>query len=242
MEEVAVTAYTPWSGLFGAVERWFADERNGPWQPLDGGDGPLTPGEARAVLYDRSANAAVRAELWRQVAARARADADGNGWRLVAVWLALPGLRGTVFKVSRRFRADRQDLASELVTGFLTALAEVGPATADPGDVLLRAVCGQAWDLARRTLRERPVEDVDVAARYAPDDTWQAEFEAPWHPGDRKLTASVRITVPAERAEGIRIGALAQEWGLAGTATEARLLRRGRRVGALSLRGGGRRG
>ncbi|MFI1800200.1 hypothetical protein ACH427_23010 [Streptomyces sp. NPDC020379] len=194
------------------------------------------------MLYDRAADSAVRTGLWRQVVALAQSDPAPRGWRLSAVWLALPGLRRTSFRIADRLGVDREDAEAELVTAYLETLQVIGPDTADPGSALLRSACTKAWNAARRARVEVAVEDVDAVAgtRYEPDGTWQMVFDGPdRHDG---LAAALRITVPADRAEGVRIGALAQEWGLTDTVADTHQLRRGRRVGALSLRTARRRG
>ncbi|MGW1787503.1 hypothetical protein ACWCO0_26930 [Streptomyces tubercidicus] len=234
------------SGLFGAIEQELAGKVLEPELRLDeGADGarpPLSLAEARRVLYDRSADPSVQTALWHRIAALARNDGDRCGWRLGAVWMALPGLRRTASRIAFRFGSDRADVEAELVTGFLEALRDIGPETTSPGAVLLRFACTQAWNTARKARAEVAVEDMDavMGSRHRSGASWQAEFDGPGRPDG--LTASLRISIPAERVEGLRIGALAQEWGLADTVTDTQRLRRGRRVGALSLRHIGRRG
>ncbi|MFE3947389.1 hypothetical protein ACFXPV_36875 [Streptomyces sp. NPDC059118] len=233
-------------GLFGSIEREFTGRAPAPGLRLDDGSGtagaPLSPAEARPILYDRSADPAVRTALWRQAVALAQADTDRSGWPLCAVWLALPGLRRTVFRISDRFGTPREDVEAELATACLEALHTMEPWTAEPGSVLLRSACTRAWNTARRARAETAVEDIDAVAgaRQGTGGRWQVEFERAERPAG--LAAPLRITVPADRAEGVRVGALAQEWGLVDTVGDTRRLRRGRRVGTLSLRSPGRRG
>ncbi|MEV8108966.1 hypothetical protein [Streptomyces sp. NPDC088135] len=233
-------------GLFDSIEREFTDRAPAPGLRLDDGSGtagaPLSPAEARHVLYDRSADPAVRTALWRQAVALAQADTDRSGWPLCVVWLALPGLRRTVFRISDRFGTPREDVEAELATACLEALRAMGPETAEPGSVLLRSACTRAWNTARRARAETAVEDIDAVAgaRQGTGGRWQVEFERAERPAG--LAAPLRITVPADRAEGVRVGALAQEWGLVDTVGDTRRLRRGRQVGTLSLRSPGRRG
>ncbi|MFJ2242655.1 hypothetical protein [Streptomyces sp. NPDC087862] len=233
-------------GLFDTIERELTGRAPASGLRLDDGSGtagaPLSPAEARPILYDRSADPAVRTALWRQAVALAQADADRSGWPLCAVWLALPGLRRTVYRISDRFGTPREDVEAELATACLEALRAMGPETAEPGSVLLRSACTRAWNTARRARAETAVEDIDAVAGACrgTGGRWQVEFERAERP--EGLAAPLRITVPADRAEGVRVGALAQEWGLADTVADTRRLRRGRRVGTLSLRGPGRRG
>ncbi|MET8687210.1 PqqD family protein [Streptomyces sp. NPDC004732] len=233
------------SGLFGAIELAFADEDLAPGLtsvgPAGGPPALLPLHRARPMLYDRSRATETRSALWHQVVALARHDADRNGWPLAAVWLALPGLRRTVFRIARRFGADRDDVEADTVTAFLETLREIGPEEAEPGSVLLRTACTHAWNTARRALAEVSVENVEVVAapRHGPGGLWQADFAGPERPDG--LSAPLRVSVPADRVEGVRVGALAREWDLSDTVTDTGRLRRGRRVGALSLRNTGRR-
>ncbi|MFG3008890.1 hypothetical protein ACGFZB_00235 [Streptomyces cinerochromogenes] len=230
----------PYSGLFTRVERDLGSREPLTGLRLDDGTGApgtaLTPAEARPLLYDRSAPAAQRAALWHQIAALAQADTDGNGWRLGAVWLGLPGLRRHAFALVHRFGADRDDVEAELLTAYLETLRTIEPCTPDPGSVLLRSACTRAWKAVGKARPERTVEDIQytVDSRGDRGALWQAEFGG----GDRPegLAATLRITVPADRAEGVRIGALAREWGLTARVAGACRFQRGRRVGTLSLR------
>ncbi|AYN38572.1 hypothetical protein D9753_06150 [Streptomyces dangxiongensis] len=235
---------SPHLGLFARVERDLGSR-----EPLtglrsdEGSDAPaagLTLAEARPVLYDRSQPPTVRTALWYQVVALSREDTAGNGWRLGAVWLALPGLRRHASTIVRRFGTDRDDVEAEMLTAYLETLRTVEPSTPDPGSVLLRAACSSAWNAAKQARPEKTVEDIQstVDSRDGRGALWQAEFDGPDRPDG--LGATLRITVPAERAEGVRIGALATEWGLAASVSEACGVRRGRRIGTLALRPGSR--
>lgn len=230
----------PYSGLFARVERVLGSREPLAGLRLDDGSGApgtaLAPAEARPLLYDRSAPAAQRAALWHQIAALAHADTDGNGWRLGAVWLGLPGLRRHAFALVHRFGADRDDVEAEMLTAYLEALRTIEPCTPDPGSVLLRSACSSAWKAFRKVLPERTVEDIryTVDSRRDRGALWQAEFDGRDRPDG--LAATLRITVPADRAEGVRIGALAGEWGLTSPVAAACRFQRGRRVGTLSLR------
>ncbi|MEU4505060.1 hypothetical protein [Streptomyces sp. NPDC024089] len=234
------------SGLFDSIERELTGRETVPGLWLDDCSGvagtSLSPAQARPILYDRSVDPAVRTSLWRQAVVLAQADADRSGWPLCVVWLALPGMRRTVFRIRDRFGTAREDVEAELVAACLEALRGTGPETADPGSVLLRSACTQAWNTARRTRAETAVEDVDAVAgaRHGANGHWQVDFERAESPGG--LAAPLRITVPADRVEGVRVGALAQEWGLTDTVDDARRLRRGRRIGSLSMRSPGRHG
>ncbi|MFJ6539250.1 hypothetical protein ACIQMP_01275 [Streptomyces sp. NPDC091385] len=198
---------------------------------------PLTLVRARQLLYDRSMDPAARAALWHQIAERAHLEADGTDWPMAVVFLGLPGLRRTAFKIAWRFRAERGEVESELVTGYLEALAEVGAHDADPGGSVLRSACSQAWNTWRTARLETAVDDVESAGAslgMGAEGSWQADYDP--IPGQGGLSATVRITVPAHRVEGVRLGALAQAWGVAETAASVGHSGRGRQVAKLSLR------
>ncbi|MGQ4516745.1 hypothetical protein [Streptomyces sp. DW26H14] len=233
----------PHPGIFTAVERRCAGSEPAP--PLRLHDGPertaapCTLVRARQLLYDRSALPEARASLWHQIAERAQPDAAvGADWPEAVVWLGLPGLRRTAYKITWRFRAERGDVEAELVTCYLEALAALTSDDPDPGRSVLRSACSRAYGRWRDAHRERPVDDVERAGAtaFGPDaaDSWQAEYEPVLRrPG---LSAAVRITVPAHRVEGVRLGALAQSWGVADTATSVGFSGRGRQVATVSLR------
>ncbi|TGN76669.1 hypothetical protein E5083_15940 [Streptomyces bauhiniae] len=235
----------PHPGIFAVIECQYG--RSEPTPPLRLFDGtapegvPLTLVRARQLLYDRSVNSAARVALWRQVVERSRFDADGSDWPMAVVWLGLPGLRRTAYKIAWCFRAERGDVESELVTGYLEALAGVGVDDSDPGGAVLRSACSRAWDVWRTARLETAVEDVEGAGASigtGADGFWQADYDPiPDHPG---LSATVRITVPAHRVEGVRLGALAQAWGVADSATSVGHSGRGRQVAKISLRRVGR--
>jgi hypothetical protein len=234
-------------GLFATVEHRCAD--GDPAPPLRLSDGPrpsgtpLTPAQARRLLYDRSAHPGTRTALWHQIAERVHLDSGGrDDWPTTVLWLGLPGLRRTAFRITSRFGAERADVEAELATCYLEALSAVDPHDADPGRTVLRSACTRAWAVWRTTYLERAVEDVDRAGGtpVAADreHLWQADYDPP--PGTHGLSATLRITVPAHRVEGVRLGALARAWGLADTAAGVGYSGRGRQVATLSLRRAGR--
>ncbi|MGW6603408.1 hypothetical protein [Streptomyces sp. NPDC055036] len=232
----------PHPGIFAAVERHCADSDPAP--PLRFYDGseragvPMVLVGARQLLYDRSARTEARASLWHQIAERAHSDAVGPDWPEAVVWLGLPGLRRTAYKITWRFRAERGDVEAELITCYLEALAGLAADDPDPGGTVLRSACSRAYDVWRHARREMAVDDVEradgVPVEVEAADHWQADYDpVPRHPG---LSATVRITVPAHRVEGVRLGALARTWGVADTAASVGFSGRGRQVATVSLR------
>ncbi|MGW1009270.1 hypothetical protein ACWD4X_04365 [Streptomyces termitum] len=236
--------FAPRTGIFTDVARWYADSdpAPAPAPPLRLPDGPGAAGgalalaEARTLLYDRAAPPPARASLWHQVAERTRVE--GPEWPTAVVWLGVPGLSRTARKVSWNFRADREDVEAELVACYLEALAGLDAHAADPGRAVLRAACSRTWNVWRDTHRENAVEDVERAggplSALSEEDVWQADYDPVPRPSG--LSAPLRISVPAQRVEGVRLGALAQAWGVAGTATSVGHSGRGRQVATLSLR------
>lgn len=234
----------PRPGIFAVVERHCADSDPTPsLRRFDRGNGTgvlLSLAQARRLLYDRSACPAVRAALWRQVAERVHFDTHGrHDWPTAVLWLGLPGLHRTASRIIWSFGAERGDVEAELATCYLEALTEIeAHDAADLGGEVLRSACSRAWSVWRTTHMERATDDVDGARSgfFAPDagEFWQADYDPP--PSDRGLSATVRITVPAHRVEGVRLGALAQAWGMADMATSASYSGRGRQVAKLSLR------
>lgn len=231
-------------GLFATVERYCADLDPAPELRLAGGPDdegvPLALRPARRLLYDRHADPAARAALWHQIAERRHLTSDRSDWPSAVVWLGLPGLRRAAFALRQNVRAERDDAEAELVTCYLEALAGLAPDTPDPGGHVLRSACTRAWARWRTVHRERAVDQPDRAGGRPlapdPEGDWQADYDPPSHRSG--LSAGLRFTVPAHRVEGVRIGALAQSWGLADT----RYSGRGRQVASLALRRKGRHG
>ncbi|TQE17859.1 hypothetical protein Sipo8835_41415 [Streptomyces ipomoeae] len=238
----------PHPSLFTTVERQWAGRNPVPELRLfaasDGAGVPLALEQVRQKLYDRSVEPAVRTALWHQIAERVRMDADRSDWPSAVVWLGLPGLRRTAFRITWYFRAEREDVEAELVTCYLEALTEVGPHTPDPGGRVLRSACSRAWTVWRRARPEMAVDDVGGVGGIPLDSDTEGPWQVDYHsPAARSgLSADRWIIVPAHRVEGVRIGALAQAWGLAGTAAGTAHSGRGRQVATMSLRRGGRKG
>lgn len=232
----------PHPGIFAAVERHCADTEPAP--PLRLCDGseragvPLGLVRARQLLYDRTVGAETRANLWHQIAECVHSAAVGPDWPEAVVWLGLPGLRRTAYKITWRFGAERGDVEAELITCYLEALAGLTTNDLDPGGTVLRSACSRVYDVWRNARLETASDDVERVGgapfEGAATDYWQADYDpVPRGPG---LSATVRITVPAHRVEGVRLGALARTWGVADTATSVGFSGRGRQVATVSLR------
>ncbi|MFC8898958.1 hypothetical protein [Streptomyces cinereoruber] len=235
-------------GIFTTVERRCADsEPTPPLRLFDGSERagvPLSLAQARRALYDRSVCPAARAALWHQIAERARFDTDGSDWPTAVVWLGLPGLCRAAYKITWQFGADRGDVEAELVTCYLEALAKIEGHESDPGGLVLPPACSRAWEVWRKVRFERASDNVEDVGRLSvgadEEGPWQADYDpVPHHSG---LSATMRITVPAHRVEGVRLGALARAWGVADMPTTTGYSGRGRQVARISLRREGRNG
>lgn len=91
----------------------------------------------RGLLLAEGTSLATRDAVWRELIARARKDR--STWRLVAVWMAIPGLRRWTSVLAEAFAGDVEDLESEIVEGFLRELDRVDVATSSLAYRLVRA-------------------------------------------------------------------------------------------------------
>ncbi|MFD5929757.1 hypothetical protein [Streptomyces sp. NPDC060333] len=224
--------------------------------PVAGADGParLSALAARRALYGRSADPWLREEIWRGAVDAAQGDTGAGGSdRLLALWLALPAMRRTLYRIAIRWSIDRRELESESLLALLTALEDVDPQTQEAGRALLRPAINRVWAFARARTRERPVADIAALATAhfsveAPSespvsdwlDGWELRVSPPARPDG--LSATVRFSVAPDRLESFRLGALAGHLGLGEIVHRARRPSEGSRIGTLSLRpAGGRR-
>ncbi len=79
----------------------------------------------RDLLLAPSTSLATRDAVWREVIGRARADR--SSWVVVAVGMAMPGLRRCLRELTLVFGGDPADLESEIAKGFLEALDTIDP-------------------------------------------------------------------------------------------------------------------
>ncbi|GAA3690940.1 hypothetical protein GCM10022267_91490 [Lentzea roselyniae] len=75
------------------------------------------------MLLDRQCPQATRDAVWRHLVLRARSEEVA--WRTAAVGMALPALISASSKLTSTFVCGTADVHSEIVTGFLAALATV---------------------------------------------------------------------------------------------------------------------
>ncbi|MBV7245981.1 hypothetical protein [Streptomyces sp. MW-W600-10] len=220
--------------------------------PADHGAVRLSLQEARDALYGRGRDESVGAAIWGQAVSRARAcEAPEGPKQLLLIWLALPGLRGTVHRASRNLRVDRKELEAEALLAILEALAVVDAEAPGLGRSLVGTACNRVWALARRMATEMPVADVAQFIRFRaafPPHEPEAELvprESDWElgiaPPDRPdgLAASIRFTVRPARVQDEWLGDLAVRIGLRDVVHRARRPGGGARIGTLSLRAAG---
>ncbi|MFE9413283.1 hypothetical protein ACFYN0_31525 [Streptomyces sp. NPDC006704] len=213
----------------------------------------LTAIETREALYGPGSDPQFAAEIWKEVLSTALSDLAPHGTgKLLAIWLALPRLTGTVQRVCTRLRADRSDVEAEMVLALLAELAAPDAASRLSGSSLIHAARTRAWCFARDGLRELPSTLVERIAQDRALSTSDGEVDAPAEEcldvrvdrpdGPDGLRAPLRFRV---RPEHLRKGVLADtDDGTGGRSTHhaPRKNRRSeRRAGTRPVRPAGRR-
>lgn len=243
----------PYSGgVFAAVRRHFGD----PWTgdrvrlpvPSKGRTVSMSPAEAHEALHGLQADTTLAVAIWQEVICAAKSETAAHGpWRLLLIWLTLPRLSGTVYRITTRLRASQPDVEAEMVLALLETLPTVEPGFPCASDVLVKAACSRAWRFARSApavILSGRIEDITAndghgEAEDSGQQDWQVEITPP--AGADGLHAPLRFPIPAVHLEGERLGALAGRLGLSGVVRQAQRTRGGRRTGTLSLRPSGRR-
>ncbi|ARX84671.1 hypothetical protein SMD44_04122 [Streptomyces alboflavus] len=214
----------------------------------------LLPQAAREVLYGATLDEQLRDEVWREAVVRARQKPDRKGatskevWRLLTIWLALPGVYRTVHRVTSLLPVDRHDLEAEVVLALLEVIGTTDLDRSDVGGTIVRAAVNRAWGYARQTALEVPVVDIAsiAAVRNActsmdpgsvSENDWELHIEPPSRPDG--LAAPLHFTVSRTTIEGERLGALAERLGLRDVVLRARRPGEGPVIGTLSLRPAG---
>lgn len=212
----------------------------------------LSPQECRNALYGARRDENLRTAIWRQAVIEAQREprgGDGTG-RLLAVWLAIPGLYRNLYRILRRLRVERSDLEAEAVLAVLTALDAADPARQDTGGRMIKEAVNRMWAHAGRVTREVPVVDVAAFAearnaadppeeRPQPPEGWEVHLTPP--PSRDGLASTLRFSESRTRREGERIGALAHCAGLPDVVFRARRHEEAERIGTLVLRPAGAR-
>ncbi|MFI0982142.1 hypothetical protein ACH4SP_34695 [Streptomyces sp. NPDC021093] len=210
----------------------------------------LSPEECRAALYGPRRNKALGAAVWRQAVIEARREpvgGDGTG-RLLAVWLALPGLYRNLHRILRRLRVERVDLEAEAVLALLAAVDAADPDDPEAGGRIIKEAVNGMWAYANRIRREVPVVDVAAFAEARNATTEPEEQPRPaegWElhvtPPARRdgMAATLRFAESRTRREGTRLGALAHWAGLPDLVFRARRHEEVDLIGTLVLRPAG---
>ncbi|PJN28201.1 hypothetical protein CG736_08555 [Kitasatospora sp. CB02891] len=214
----------------------------------------LSPQECRTKLYGPERTATLWTAIWRQAAADARCGSRNSTdvGRLLAVWLAVPGMNRNLYRLLHEFPVERADLEAEAALGVLTALDTTDPNASNTGGHLIRAGVRQMWSHSVRGRKEVPVLDLARFARIrnavpvlteeqrSPVGGWELHITPPADPAG--LSASLRFTQSRRRIEGERLGALAHGAGLSRLVFRARRHEEEELIGTLTLRpAGGRR-
>jgi hypothetical protein len=121
----------------------------------------ISLGEVPGLLAGARTGAPHVQAVWRELVLRARFS--GPGWVVAACALAYPGLAAKAWDLTRSFGCDLQEVSSEVLTGFLTALLTVDlEGVVDiPG-----FLCTRAYSLARPFARREQAESGRRAAGF----------------------------------------------------------------------------
>ncbi|MEU1221395.1 hypothetical protein [Streptomyces microflavus] len=210
----------------------------------------LTAAEAHDALYGPDYDPQFAAAVWKEVLRSAPSDRTPHGTgKLLVIWLALPRLTGTVYRVCTRLRADRSDVEAETVLALLEELAAPDAASRLCDSSLIHAARTRAWRFARDGLREFPSTQVEHIAQDHALTASDGEADAPVEEcldvrvdrpdGPDGLHAPLRFRV---RPEHLRGGAVTDD-GARDRSTRHRPQKRrsGRRLGTRPVRPAGRR-
>jgi hypothetical protein len=174
-------------------------------------DGRLLLRPLRDLLLRPQTSSATRDAVWRELIRRGRADR--SAWLVVALGMAMPGLRREVRGLSVNFRGDRDDLESAVAEGFVAELYRV--------DLAARALCARLVRAGRRAGLRQVYQDAPLE-RVAWSDFASHPPRAPWGHPDFLLVDAVRSGVlsPREawligvtRLEGVPVDVVAQRAG-----------------------------
>jgi hypothetical protein len=244
---------TPGS-VFAAITRYFDDPRlredvrltvvpyGGSEQPVS-----LSLTEAREALYGSAADPVLAAAIWQQALNAAHAERPPSGFQqLLLIWLAVPQLTGTAYRICGRLRANLADVEAEMILAFLEGLRAAGPASPLSIQVLLKAARSSGWRFARTGLRESPSDRLENFAEDNPyamvssatecsgqQKGFEVQVARPDGPGG--LHASLRFSVSAEHLEREVFNSLTREVSLHEIVPGSGHARFKHRIGTLSL-------
>jgi hypothetical protein len=138
----------------------------------------------RDVLLCRQTPLPVRDAVWRELIMRGRADR--SSWLVVALGMAMPGLRREVRALSVSFSGDRDDLESAVALGFVTELYRV--------DLTAGSLCARLLRAAHREGVKQAFQD--AAMQGAAWSQFASRAPAgPWGHPDFVLADAVRTGV-----------------------------------------------
>ena len=176
---------------------------------LPGGRILLRP--LRDLLLRPDTPLSVRDGVWRELIARARGDR--SSWLVVALGMAMPGLRREVRGVLASFRGDRDDLESAVAEGFVTELYRV--------DLAGRALCARLIRAGRRAGLKQAYQDAALQGAGWSQFASSAPHAPYAHPdlvlldALRKgvLTQEEAWLIGTTRLEGVAVDQVAALWG-----------------------------
>lgn len=173
-------------------------------------DRPIPVDELRRLLLAGDCPAQARTAVWAHLVRRSRTH--GPAWTMACVGMALPGLVRIARLLEHRFRGERADLQSAMLTGFVEELRRLDP---DQPDWLSARL---VWAVYRAGLAA-VTDSLRAAIPAAPEDlpTGEKEAATPTAPGFRS-TVPQRLSGHPDLvlARAVADGAL--------TATEAELI------------------
>ena len=165
----------------------------------------------RDVLLRRQTPLTVRDAVWRELIRRGRGDR--STWLVMALGMAMPGLRRDVRTLSASFTGDRDDLESAVAEGFVSELYRV--------DVAGTALCARLLRAAHRAGVKQAYQDAAMQGAAWSQFASRAPH-APWGHPDFVLLDGVRAGVlsPQEawligvtRLEGVGVDEVAAVLG-----------------------------
>jgi hypothetical protein len=142
-----------------------------PRLPGDGFPPPIPPrpvefDELKRLLLTPATPPTTRDTVWGWLVRRAQVELNtprrdpsnaagqaGARWTVIGIGLALPGLRAAAHRWARLYGGEAGDIDSEVLTGFLTALATADPTTENLAGRLIAAGSHAAQRLWRREIR-----------------------------------------------------------------------------------------
>jgi hypothetical protein len=128
----------------------------------------VTPAELRQFLLDEATSYSTRDAIWTGIVAKARGP-DSSSYQLIALGLALPGLKGFRRHIRVTDSQDLLDVQGDLLCGFLTRLATIDTTKRNIAGRLIDGAIGHAarrYTTHRR--RSRPARSPRTAIRSLP--------------------------------------------------------------------------